>query len=408
MALARYDTEQITRNVDLVDLAGRYTTLRRWGAHEWAGPCPRGACIAKQDGFHVHDDGWFTCYKCRENKHGDAIEFVQWLGLAPDFRGACEWLTGAPMAAPAQPVAPQAKPKDNKPTWHDDAWQADARATLARARDVLDSPAAGDPGRAYLAGRGLTRETWRAWGLGYDPARWDVTQQRKRPAVVMPWVDADGVVMAVKYRFTDSGDSRFTQKGGGEQIVFGLQMMTGAQTLWLTEGELNAISLWQALRAAGRDDDALSFGSETSADHLDRRITDRAARYARVIVWADKPDNAQAAMTAIPGACGVRSPVVDGVELDANALLQAGALARFALAAWQNLYGADSSAVEADLRARIRAAEERIEKGETMLKTETDPARVTRYRVRLAELTAQVNDLYDQVGALPIDWPFPG
>lgn len=68
----------------------------------------------------------------------------------------------------------------------------------------------------------------------------------------------------------------------------------------------------------------------------------------------------------------------------------------------------DLAAVEAALRARIVDAEDRIARGETMLETETNPARAARYRARLAELTAQVNACYDQIGALAIDWPFPG
>ena len=68
----------------------------------------------------------------------------------------------------------------------------------------------------------------------------------------------------------------------------------------------------------------------------------------------------------------------------------------------------DLAAVEAALRARIFEAEDRIARGETLLETETDPARAARYRARLAELTDQVNACYDQIGALPIDWPFPG
>lgn len=68
----------------------------------------------------------------------------------------------------------------------------------------------------------------------------------------------------------------------------------------------------------------------------------------------------------------------------------------------------DLAAVEAALRARIVDAEDRIARGETLLQTETDPARAARYRARLAELTDQVNACYDQIGALPVDWPFPG
>ena len=69
---------------------------------------------------------------------------------------------------------------------------------------------------------------------------------------------------------------------------------------------------------------------------------------------------------------------------------------------------ADLAAAEAALRARIAEAEERIARGKTLLETETDPARVARYRARLAELTAQVNACYDQISALRIDSAFPG
>lgn len=165
----------------------------------------------------------------------------------------------------------------------------------------------------------------------------------------------------------------------------------------------------------------LSFGSDSKADHLDPLVIEWAGRYARVIVWADDPVKASKIMHAIPGACGLRSPVIEGAKLDANALLQEpGALLRFALAAWQHMEQApaviqrensaptaDQAAVEADLRARIAEAEERIARGQTLLETETDPERVARYRARLAELTAQVNAYYDQISALPVDsaWP---
>jgi len=99
--------------------------------------------------------------------------------------------------------------------------------------------------------------------------------------------------------------------------------------LVLCEGELNALSLWQAARATGLDRlDVLSFGSDSNAGgELAGKL---AARYRRVIVWADDPDKTRAAMAGIPGARGLRSPQDDsGRKLDANALLQAGALGDF-------------------------------------------------------------------------------
>ena len=208
-------------------------------------------------------------------------------------------------------------------------------AILARAQACLTGPE-GDPGAEYLLSRGLLPETWQAWGLGYDPAKWDPATGRKRPAVVIPW--QRDKVTAVKYRFTDStgkGD-RFTQKGGGQQIAFGLNLAgVHWSTLWLCEGEFNALSIWQALRAATCVNfDVVSFGGDSQAVHLDLVVKAWAGKYRQVIVWADDPAKAGAAMQAIPGAFGLRSPEVDGRKLDANELLKLGGLTDFTRAAW--------------------------------------------------------------------------
>lgn len=68
----------------------------------------------------------------------------------------------------------------------------------------------------------------------------------------------------------------------------------------------------------------------------------------------------------------------------------------------------DLAAEETALRAEIFELEERIEKGRTLLATETDPGRRARYLARIEELTAQVYAAYDALGALPIDWARPG
>ena len=68
----------------------------------------------------------------------------------------------------------------------------------------------------------------------------------------------------------------------------------------------------------------------------------------------------------------------------------------------------DLAAEETARRAEIFELEERIERGRALLATETDPGRRARYLARIEELTAQVYAAYDALGALPIDWLFPG
>jgi len=331
------DTERLKQGVDLRELAGRLVALRKESTAELSGACPK---CGGGDRFHVKADMFFCrqCYPLENGKPHDAIEFVTWAGLAHDFRGAVDYLGGRMIPAPAaihrQPVTPAPK----TPAWKAPAWQDAARHELAAAVARLASPA-GDPGAAYLQARGLTPETWQAWGLGFGDA-WDGKLQKRRPAILLPWQRDQ--VTALKYRFTDqvADGLRYTSKGGSACIAFGLQMAGQHwSTLWLIEGELNALSLWQALRAEYIVNfDVVSFGGEGKAAHVDPAVKAWAGRYQQVIVWADEPDKALAAMQSLPGTYGIfglRSPVVDGRKLDANALLaEPGALARFALAAW--------------------------------------------------------------------------
>lgn len=320
------DVAELKKRVNIVDLAGRYASLDRWTrGGEMAGPCPK-CSDGGRDRFHVHPEGWWKCYRCHP-KRADVIELVIFLRLAPDFKEAAAWL--ARYAGGEVPNLPALKTAAPKPApkakgWHDPGWQRKARATLAAAVAMLASPA-GDPGRAYLVGRGLQPETWQAWGLGYDPAKWDTLQKRKRPAIVMPW-HWPPELCALKYRFLDSKEKsdRFISMGGSEQRLYGLQMCGHEQALILCEGELNALAIWQAARAGGLGGfDVVSFGSENAgASQWAAKV---AARYGRVIVWTDEEDRAQKAMANIPGALGKRSPY----GLDANDLLKGGRLVGF-------------------------------------------------------------------------------
>lgn len=343
------DVAALKARVDLPELASRYTTLTAHSTDEQAGPCPRSTCTAKTDGFHVHADGWFLCHTCHPQL-GDAIEFLQWLGVVADFQAACQYLDASLAQTPAlvRQVLPQAKPEN----WRDPQWQSTARAKIARGQACLTS-AAGDPGAEYLLHRGLLPETWQAWDLGYDPAKFDPATARPRPAIVIPWQGAQ--VTAVKYRFTDSiskGD-RFTQLGGGQQIAFGLHRAgTHWGTLWLVEGEFNALSIWQALALTGYVGfDVVSFGGDGRAAHPAPVVLAWAGRYRQVIIWADEPAKTAACGQAITGAFTLCSPEVAGQKLDANQMLQAGGLADFARAAWAKCD--QDPAYTARLRAEI-------------------------------------------------------
>ena len=334
------------KRANVYELAVHYTMLRREAAREYAGPCPR---CQGEDRFHCTHEWWF-CRTCHPER-GDAIEFIRWLTGA-GFREAVGMLTGVPMPANPSVTASQQrygqpvtvnKPKSTPPEVQARLlaqWQADAEAETQRGEAALAN-AAGGPGRAYLESRGLLPASWQTFRLGFVP---DVPLpgtrgQQRAPAILMPWTSA-GKVVAIRYRFlerhtyTDSdGRERKNVKQSAkprafdEQSLFGGRMfgglgMLGAaehlRDLVICEGEINAISIWQAAHPANVD--VLSLGSESQ--HLTDVMLKHITRYRRVIVWMDQTDKLQALCDRIPGATGIASPH----SMDANDCLRKGTL----------------------------------------------------------------------------------
>lgn len=326
------------RATDLVQLAGRYSQLRRKATGEYEGPCPK---CGGDNRFTVDAKGWF-CRTCKpyDEAHGwyGAIDFVMWItGL--DFKGAVGWLTGAQMTAAVQQRAPApAQPERTEP---DDAWRAEADGIVKAAQFNLLH--AGLTGADYLDKRGLEPGTWQAFGWGW-------AGYKGRAAIVMPWYRG-GRLMAIRYRYiepTPEGQRLIAQPGSkfGGVLYGGQAMEPGAEqtrTLVLCEGEINAASIWQVAHETRLD--VLSVGSEST------RLTDamiaHAAKYKHAIVWMDRREIAdkmreQLAEGGSAGTVAVSSPlrkddqghVLTGTDgkpqkWDANDLLRIGKLGAF-------------------------------------------------------------------------------
>ena len=325
------DTEKIKNGVDLVQMAGRYTTLRRESAGEMAGPCPK---CGGDDRFHCQAD-WFFCRQCHPERK-DAIAFVQWMGLAHSFPTACALLSGGSLptvtGTPRQPT----RAKSASPGLSDTKAHGIAKSAQAA---LLGSPD-GQAGRDYLTGRGLYPETWELFGLGFClaslPGTWNAETKThtapKQAAICLPWALTDGRIPAIRYRFltahtytgtdgkerTEKQTAQFASDFTGR--LFGGCALSGpgnVQALVLCEGEINAMSVWQVTAGAL---DVLSLGSESA--HLSEAAIRAILRYQRVIVWMDRADVAKRCMAALPGAVGFKSPH----GKDANDWLQAGVL----------------------------------------------------------------------------------
>jgi hypothetical protein len=326
-------------DVDCRELALRYLgqPARKTG-RAWQWLCPFHA-DHDTPSFTAYADG-YHCFGCAA--HGDAVGLVMALERM-DYPCAVQHLAAMlalPAANPGLPSRPrQQQRRAGMEDWRRAGWQAATWRLVREAATCLASPL-GAPGRDYLADRSIEPATSEAWSLGYVP------QLRRRqsgaggrqvellgPAITLPWTDGRRV-KAVQYRLLEH-PQRYYQKAGGDRTLFGVQCLPRGEStrrvLALVEGELNAISIWQA---AGSWLDVVSFGPQSNIRRAGNLMNRLSQRYARVVVWADELAHALAAQQAVGGhALAVRS--VDGI--DANALLVAGQLEAFlaqVLAGW--------------------------------------------------------------------------
>lgn len=240
-------------------------------------------------------------------------------------------------ALPAAPVAKRKEPPGGE-------WMAEATAIAEECHERLMTNTIA--GCDYLTSRGINRDSWLAFRLGYHPTV--PVGSETRPAISIPWYRG-GKVLAIRYRFlrpfeepkadgtmrkrkiTSKKGSYFTgYVYGGHALpdfVSPDSSVLGLRTLIIHEGELNAISSWQVVR--GWRWDVLSVGGENEAEHLPQGVIDFARKFERVICWMDRPEIAKAAMAQIPGSYGITSPVQDGSKIDANDMLKRGLLGGF-------------------------------------------------------------------------------
>jgi hypothetical protein len=320
------DTERIRNRYDLREVAARYTALRKESVRELSGPCPRSGCSARRDGFHVQA-GWFFCRRCHP-KRGDVIEFVRWLHSLT-FLEAVALLEGGDLPRCERPRQPESAEQS-------EAWRRRAQVRMdAWRRTLLDDPV-GELGRSYLAGRGLLPETWRVFGLGFNPgaALPGTNGQRRAPAIAIPWYRR-GEGVGIRFRFLErqcyvdaegnERDEKITSLFRSDLTgVFGGQTLgktiPAYSTLLICEGELNAMSVWQV--SQGTHLDVLSTGTEGA--HIPPAVLAYARRYRTVLAWFDRAENARSQAVTV-GAYALRSPH----GLDANDLLRRGELQEY-------------------------------------------------------------------------------
>jgi DNA primase len=265
------------RQVDLLPLAERYTQLKRVAATaggEYAGPCP---VCGGRDRFRVQPQAnrWL-CRRCTEGKWQDAIALYRAIHGA-GFAEAVSALAGGslPPARSKLPAAPE--PARAGPP--NAAWQARARTCVLEAEGELWSQR-GQRARAWLNARGLADETLKRWHIGFIPSpKWE------RPAdwglegkavfvergILIPAI-AGGAIWYLKVRRA-AGEPKYTQVRGGLPALFLADTLLSAREACITEGEFDALLLWQCLQHASnprwRDLGVATLGSQSNRLSLD-------------------------------------------------------------------------------------------------------------------------------------------
>ncbi|HYO25723.1 MAG TPA: DNA primase, partial [Lacipirellulaceae bacterium] len=166
--------EQVRQAVDIVDLVGRYATLRRQG-RGYVALCPWHDDSRPSLQVNPDRQSW-KCWVC--DIGGDVFSWVM-RAEGMDFREALEMLaeragvnlapaTSAPSAAESQ--------FDRRNLLKALAW-VEQQYHLCLTR----SPEA-EPARRYLAERGISSASAAEFRLGFAPHEWDWLLQRARPA----------------------------------------------------------------------------------------------------------------------------------------------------------------------------------------------------------------------------------
>lgn len=88
----------------------------------------------------------------------------------------------------------------------------------------------------YLTERGLTKETIDHFKLGYD---------YQRHAISIP-IFKSGEVVSIKYRNLKKGGPKYGAEASCESWLFNEEGLVGAKEVVVTEGEFDAMSVWQA------------------------------------------------------------------------------------------------------------------------------------------------------------------
>ena len=163
--MAESQVEEIKQKLNIVEIVGQYTTLRRAGRN-FTARCP--FHNERTPSFHVSPErGTYMCFGCGEK--GDVFAFVQKIeGI--DFKTALEELAKkAGVVLERRAFNPAAKEHEKEEKEKEEVLRDVCEAATLYFESVLESR---NDIKKYLEGRHVLPETIKTWRLGYAPASW--------------------------------------------------------------------------------------------------------------------------------------------------------------------------------------------------------------------------------------------
>lgn len=97
----------------------------------------------------------------------------------------------------------------------------------------------------YLESRGISEETARSYRLGFveNPLPGDSDYQNR---LAIPYITADGSVVDIRYRAIGEVKPKYLSRVGAVPRMYSVSaFLKAADTIWVTEGEVDAITLNQ-------------------------------------------------------------------------------------------------------------------------------------------------------------------
>ncbi len=335
------DLLEVKQRADLLFLSTRDTPLKKVassGGGEYAGPCP---FCGGRDRFHVqpHQQRWL-CRGCTDGKWKDVIDYVSRRNHLDthnrlDLVEICRFATGfTPVSICEERFYPVKQPvKVLRPsqTWQKRAFEfinsCEKTIWMPEAQSALD----------YLHHRGLNDKTISTWHLGYNPndsfeqlSKWGLDDPKDGnrhsvwlPAgIVIPCIVKNEIWYVKVRRFEK--ESKYVNIKGGHPALFGGDQLVNNDVAVLTEGEFDAMLLWQEVG------DIVGIGTLGSSTNIpDMGIWGQALSSPDLLLAAYDSDEAgekgqNALMTILNSVIPLQVPVLQAGDKDINDFFRSG------------------------------------------------------------------------------------